>query len=312
MNDISANSPQTLGNLSGAPGVVKDSSTAEFSNDVIVASQEVPVLVDFWSESCGPCKQLGPMIEQIVREKAGAVKLVKLNIEQHPEVAQQLQVQSIPAVFAFVQGRPVDGFVGAQPESQIRSFIDRIIKTGGGAAGPSPLDAALDQAAVLLEGGDPENAAGIYTQILQQQTGNITATAGMAKCLMAAGQMDAAKQLLDEVPADKQVEPEISAVRAALELANEAAEAIGQSAELEAAVAANSKDHQARFDLSRSLFAQGNGETAVEHLLAIMRHDRNWNEQAARRQLIKIFEALGPEDPVTISGRQGLSSILFS
>jgi putative thioredoxin len=312
MNDISANSPQTLGNLSGAPGVVKDSSTAEFSNDVIVASQEVPVLVDFWSESCGPCKQLGPMIEQIVREKAGAVKLVKLNIEQHPEVAQQLQVQSIPAVFAFVQGRPVDGFVGAQPESQIRSFIDRIIKTGGGAAGPSPLDAALDQAAVLLEGGDPENAAGIYTQILQQQTGNITATAGMAKCLMAAGQMDAAKQLLDEVPADKQVEPEISAVRAALELADEAAEAIGQSAELEAAVAANPKDHQARFDLSRSLFAQGNGETAVEHLLAIMRHDRNWNEQAARRQLIKIFEALGPEDPVTISGRQGLSSILFS
>ena len=312
MNDISANQPQTLGNLTGAPGVVKDSSTAEFSNDVIVASQEAPVLVDFWSESCGPCKQLGPILEKVVQEKAGAVKLVKLNIEQHPEVAQQLQVQSIPAVFAFVQGRPVDGFVGAQPESQIRSFIDRVIKTAGGASGPSPLDAALDQAAALLEEGDPENAAGIYTQILQQQAGNIAATAGMAKCLMAAGQMDAAKQLLDEVPADKQGEAEISAVRAALELASEATESVGQLAELEAAVAANPNDHQARFDLSSALFAQGNGEAAVEHLLAIMRNNRSWNEDAARRQLIKIFEALGPEDPVTVSGRQGLSSILFS
>lgn len=312
MNDISANEPQMLGDLIGDASAIKDSSTAEFSDDVIVASQEVPVIVDFWAEWCGPCKQLGPIIEKVVREKAGAIKLVKLNIEEHPEVAQQLQVQSIPAVFAFVHGRPVDAFVGAQPESQIRSFVDRVIKTAGGAAGPSPLDEALEQAATLLEGGDPENAAGIYTQILQQQPDNIVATAGMAKCLMAAGQSDAAKQLLDEVPADKQGEPEISAVRAALELAGDAAEAIGQAAELEAAVAQNPKDHQARFDLALAFFAQGNGEGAVEHLLAIIRSERGWNDEAARKQLIKIFEALGPEDPVTVDGRQGLSSILFS
>jgi len=312
MNDISANEPQMLGDLIGDASAIKDSSTAEFSDDVIVASQEVPVIVDFWAEWCGPCKQLGPIIEKVVREKAGAIKLVKLNIEEHPEVAQQLQVQSIPAVFAFVHGRPVDAFVGAQPESQIRSFVDRVIKTAGGAAGPSPLDEALEQAATLLEGGDPENAAGIYTQILQQQPDNIVATAGMAKCLMAAGQSDAAKQLLDEVPADKQGEPEISAVRAALELAGDAAEAIGQAAELEAAVAQNPKDHQARFDLALAFFAQGNGEGAVEQLLAIIRSERGWNDEAARKQLIKIFEALGPEDPVTVDGRQGLSSILFS
>ena len=312
MNDMNTNPPEMLGNLTGTPGLIKDTSTAEFSNDVIAASQEVPIIVDFWAESCGPCKQLGPILEKVVQEKAGSVKLVKLDIEQHPEIPQQLQVQSIPAVFAFVKGRPVDGFVGAQPESQIRSFIERVIKTAGGTLEPSPLDAALDQAAALLEDGDSENAAGIYAQILQQQPDNIAATAGMAKCLIAAGQPDAAQNLLDEVPADKQSQPEITAVRAALELANDAKEAVGQSSELEAAVSANPKDHQARFDLSIAQFAQGHNEDAVEHLLTIVRSNPKWNEEAARKQLIKIFEALGSEDPVTIDGRQSLSTILFS
>lgn len=312
MQDGIANDQPMVGNLAGDPGAIKDSSTEEFADDVIVASRDVPVIVDFWAEWCGPCKQLGPIIEKVVQEKAGAVKLVKLDIEKHPEVAQQLQVQSIPAVFAFANGRPVDAFVGAQPESQIRSFVDRVIKTAGGAAGPSPLDQALEQAAQLAEAGDTQNAGALYSQILQQQPDSTPAIAGLAKCLLAAGQTDAAKQLLDDVPQDKQNDPEINAARAGLELADEAAEAIAQSGALEAAVNDNPNDHQARLDLALALYAQGRGADAVEQLLAIVRNERGWNDDAARKQLVKIFEALGAEDPVTIEGRQQLSSILFS
>lgn len=312
MEDGAANGQPIVGNLAGDPGAIKDSSTEEFADDVIVASRDVPVIVDFWAEWCGPCKQLGPVIEKVVLEKAGAVKLVKLDIEKHPEVAQQLQVQSIPAVFAFVNGRPVDAFVGAQPESQIRSFVDRVIQAGGGEAGPSPLDQALEQAAQLFDAGDTQNAGALYRQILQQQPVNTSAIAGLAKCLVAAGQADAAKQLLEDVPQEKQNDPEISAVRASLELADEAAEAIAQSGALEAAVASDPENHQARFDLALALYAQGQGGAAVDHLLGIVKKQRGWNEDAARKQLVKIFEALGADDPVTVEGRQQLSSILFS
>lgn len=301
-----------IDNLGGDAGAIKDSSTAEFANDVIVASREVPVVVDFWAPWCGPCKQLGPIIEKIVMEKAGAVKLVKINIDDNPEVAQQLQIQSIPAVYGFVHGRPVDGFMGAQPESQIRSFIDRMIKMAGGDAGPSPIDQALEQAAELLADGQPEQAGGLYQQVLQQQPDNTGAVAGLAKCLLAANQADAAKQLLEQVPADKQNDPEIAAARAALELADEAAEAAGKAAELEAAVERDPSDLQARFDLALALYAKGDGEAAIEHLLTIMRTNRNWNDEAARMQLIKIFDALGASHPATVAGRQQMSSILFS
>ncbi|MBL23672.1 MAG: thioredoxin [Rhodospirillaceae bacterium] len=312
MQDGIANDQPTVGNLAGDPSAIKESSTAEFADDVIVASRETPVIVDFWAEWCGPCKQLGPIIEKVVQEMGGAVKLVKLDIEKNPEVAQQLQVQSIPAVFAFVNGRPVDGFVGAQPESQIRSFVDRVIKTAGGAAGPSPLEQALEQAAQLVESGDLQNAGALYSQILQQQPDNVSAIAGLAKCLSSAGQTDAAKQLLDDVPQEKQNDAEISAVRAGLELADEAAEAIAQSDTLQAAVDSNPSDHQARFDLALALYALGQGEAAVEHLLTIVKKERSWNDDAARKQLVKIFEALGSEHPATVEGRQQLSSILFS
>ncbi|MDA0656405.1 MAG: thioredoxin [Proteobacteria bacterium] len=312
MQDGIENTQPSLGSLAGDPGAIKESSTAEFTNDVIVASRDIPVIVDFWAPWCEPCKQLGPIIEKVVQEKAGTIRLVKLNIEDHPEVAQQLQVQSIPAVFAFVHGRPVDAFVGAQPESQIRSFVDRIIKTAGGEVGPSPIEQALEQAANFLESGDSESAGSLYSQILQQQPDTLAATAGLAKCLIAADQHEAARKLLEAVPSESQNDIGITAVRASLELAGQAAEAAGQSGELEAAVARDPNDHQARFDLALALFALGNSAGAVDHLVTIVRRDRSWNDDAARKQLLKIFEALGPEDPVTIEGRQGLSTILFS
>jgi putative thioredoxin len=312
MQDGIENGQPMIGNIAGDPSAIKDSSTAEFANDVIVASRDVPVIVDFWAEWCGPCKQLGPILEKVVQEKAGAVKLVKLDIEKHPEVAQQLQVQSIPAVYGFVHGRPVDAFVGAQPESQIRSFVDRMIKMAGGDAGPSPLDEALEQAATMLENGDAQTAGAIYQQILQQQPDSLPALAGLAKCLIATGQAEAARQLIDDLPEDQQNDAAIAAVRAQLELADQAAEAAGRAGELAAAVERDPNDLQARFDLAVALSAGQDNEGAVEHLLTIVRKKRDWNDGAARAQLLKMFEALGPSDPVTVEGRQKLSSILFS
>ena len=312
MEDVTAEDQSLIGNLTGDPSVIKESSSAEFAEDVMAASRDTPVIVDFWAEWCGPCKQLGPIIEKIVLEKNGSVKLVKIDIEKCPEIAQQLQVQSIPAVFAFVNGQPVDGFVGAQPESQIRSFIDRVIQRMGIAAEPSPLEQALSHAAELFAGGDSQNAGALYDQILKQQPDNTTAVAGLAKCLLAEGKVDAVKKLIADVPADKQGDAEISSVRASLELAGAGAEAANQLEKLETAIYEDPGNHKARFDLALALFAQGDKEGAINHLLYIIKRDRGWSDDSARKQLLKMFDALGNDDPATLDGRQQLSLILFS
>jgi len=312
MKDVTPGDQPSIGNLTGDPTVIKESSSAEFAEDVMAASRDTPVIVDFWAEWCGPCKQLGPIIEKIVLEKGGSVKLVKIDIEKYPEIAQQMQVQSIPAVFAFVNGQPVDGFVGAQPESQIRSFIDRAIQRTGGTAEPSPLEQALGHAAELFAGGDTQNAGALYDQILQQQPDNTAAVAGLAKCLLAEGNVDAVKKLMADVPEDKLGDADISSVRASLELAGAGAVAANQSENLEKEITEDPGNHQARFDLALALFAQGDKENAINHLLYIIKRDRGWNENSAREQLLKMFDALGNDDPATLNGRQQLSLILFS
>ena len=271
-----------------------------------------PTVVDFWAPWCGPCKTLGPMLERAVTERAGAIKMVKLNIDEHPEIPQQLRVQSIPAVFAFAQGRPVDGFVGALPESQIKSFVERVIKAGGGEGGPSPIDQALEAAAESVAAGDFSGAGALYGQILQQQPDNVKAIAGMAKCYAETGQPDSARQSLDTVPEASRNDPDVAAVRASLDLMEKAQEAAGRTGEFEARLQTNPNDHEARYELALAAYAQHQNERAIDELLEIFRRDRAWNEEAARRELVKIFEALGHEHPATLEGRQKLSSMLFS
>ena len=301
-----------IGETTVPEDLVKDTSTATFMADVIEASKETPVIVDFWAPWCGPCKQLGPIIEKAVKGAGGAVKLVKINIDENKEIAAQMRIQSIPAVFAFSNGQPVDGFVGAQPESQIKSFIERVVKAAGGAIGPSPIDQALEQAAEAEAAGDAQQAGGIYSEILRHEPDNTKALAGLARALMAAGQADAARQVLNDVPDDMKEDPEIKSAIAALELADKAGESVGQTAELESKVAANEADHQARFDLALAYYASGRSEETIDHLLTIVQKNRAWNEEAARKQLIEIFDALGSADPLVADSRRRLSTILFS
>jgi putative thioredoxin len=299
-----------IGTAPGPNGadLVKDGSTKTFMADVIDASHDTAVVVDFWAPWCGPCKQLGPALEKAVREAKGAVRMVKINIDESPEIAQQMRIQSIPAVYAFKDGRPVDGFVGAVPESQIKQFVKRL----GGAAGPSPVQEALDMAKETLAGGDAASAAAIYAQVLQHEPDNVEAHAGLIRCALARKELGKARQLLERVPAGQANHADIAAARAALELAESGSKAAGALTELRDRLARNPNDHEARLDLAAALFASDAREQAVDELLDLIKRDRNWNEQAGRKQLVKLFEAMGPTDPLTLASRRRLSSLLFS
>ena len=295
----------------GAPAPVKDIGQKEFMAEVIDASKEVPVIVDFWAPWCGPCKTLGPMLEKAVAATKGKVRMVKVDIDKNQAIAAQMRIQSIPAVYAFKGGRPIDGFVGALPESQIKQFVQRLATAGGPTEEDNVIEEALAQAKDLLDAGNHAAAGNIYAQILQHDPENPQAIAGHLRCLLKAGNADEAREILKELPPEIAKDPEIAAVAATLEIAASGAKA-GATAPLRAKVEADPKDHQSRFDLAMALFAEGEKEAAVDELLELFRRDRKWNEEAARTQLVKFFEAFGPTDPLTISGRKRLSSLMFS
>ena len=289
--------------------LIKDTTTAAFSADVIQESRGQPVLVDFWAPWCGPCKQLTPVLEKAVQAAGGRVKLVKMNIDEHPAIAGQLGIQSIPAVIAFKNGQPVDGFMGALPESQVRDFIERVGgKDENGAAG---IAEALAAAAEARAAGDAATAADIYSALMEQAPETLEAIAGLAELMFEAGNADGALAVLDGAPADKKDAPALAAVRTRISLAEQAA-SLGEAAEFERRLAADPKDHQARFDLAMIQNAEGKRMEAADNLLAIVKADRTWNDDGARAQLVKFFEAWGPTDGATLAARRKLSSVLFS
>jgi len=290
-----------------ADAVVKDTTTQAFVKDVIEESKRQPVLVDFWAPWCGPCKQLTPVLEKAVRAAKGKVKLVKMNIDDHPAIPGQMGIQSIPAVIAFVNGQPADGFMGALPESQVVAFLERLTK---GAVGGEAKD-LLKAADAALVDGDPATAANLYSELLAEDNSNVHALAGLARCYLETGSLEQAKQTLAMVPESKRNESSVAAARAAVELA-EQAKSLGPIAELEQKVAANPLDHQARFDLALALNGKGRRLEALEHLTSIVKRDRKWNDDGARKQLVQLFDAWGPADEATIEGRKRLSSILFA
>ncbi|MBI5163934.1 MAG: thioredoxin [Magnetospirillum sp.] len=287
--------------------LIKDTTTASFMADVIEASRKVPVIVDFWATWCGPCKQLGPLLEKVVREARGAVRMVKVDVDRNQDLAAQLRVQSVPMVYAFKDGRPVDAFVGAQPESQIRAFVQRL------AAGPQAvsIDDILAEGRQLLAAGDAEGAAQVFQEILAEDAANGPAYGGLLRCLMALGDTAGARQLLSTLPDEVAKHAEVAAVRTALELA-ESAGAVGSPADLRRRLASDPADHQARFDLAMAYYASGEHEAAVDELLELVRRDRSWNEDGARKQLVKFFEAFGTTHPLTVQGRRRLSTLLFA
>jgi len=296
-----------IGAAAAAPDLIKDSDSQNFMADVIEASQEVPVIVDFWAPWCGPCKQLGPTIEKVVKAAQGKVKLVKINIDDSPEIAQQLRIQSIPAVFAFHQGQPVDAFVGAQPESQVRAFVEKL----AGGIGPSPVDEALEAAQAALDGSEVAAAGNLFGQVVQADPGNPEAIGGLARCYILNHDLDHARQTLDLVPEEHKEHAAVVAAQSALALAEQASNA-GDPTELRQAVEADPPNHQARYDPAIALMRNGDNEGAIDQLLEILKKGADWNEGAAKTQLLKIFEALGPTDNLTKSGRRRLSAILFS
>jgi putative thioredoxin len=299
---------QDTGAMTGTAGdVVKDTTTQAFVKDVIEESRRQPVLVDFWAPWCGPCKHLTPVLEKAVRSAKGKVKLAKMNIDEHPAIPGQLGIQSIPAVIAFSIGQPVDGFMGALPETEVVGFLERLTKGKLGSEEKNLLEAAD---AALVEGNVTE-AAEIYAQILAGDSGNVHALSGLARCYVESGALEQAKQTLALVPEAKRNEAPVTAARAALEIA-EQAQSVGPLAELEQKVQANPADHQARFDLATALNAKGKRNEATEQLRAIVKRDRQWNDDGARKQLVQFFDAWGPTDEATVEGRKRLSSILFS
>jgi putative thioredoxin len=288
---------------------IKDSSIETFAADVLDASREVPVIVDFWAPWCGPCKQLGPALEKAVGDAKGAVRLVKVNIDENPEIAQQLRIQSIPTVYAFRNGQPVDGFMGAIPESQIRAFVQQL--AGGGHGGHDHADEVLAAAEEAFNAGDVGAAAQAYAHVLQDEPGHPGAVAGLARCYLKSGDIERAKTTLQLVRPDGAGDDAIRAIEAELKLRDQAANA-PDTAPLREKLAADPADHQARYDLALALDAGGNRESALDELLEIVRRDRKWNEEAARRHLVTLFEAMGPTDERTVAARRKLSSILFS
>jgi len=291
------------GNGGAAP--VKDVTAATFQADVLQESTKQPVIVDLWAPWCGPCKQLAPVLEKAVRAAKGKVKLVKINIDAEPQIAQALRVQSIPAVFAFDQGQPVDGFVGAQSESQIKAFVERLI----GPMGPSPIDQAMEQAAIAMEAKKFEEASAIYQQVMSHEPDNVDAIEGLCRALIGLGQVEDVRQLLEALDDELSADPKIQGVKSQLDLL---AEGAGDSAALEARIAADGKDLEARLELAKAYAAQNRRDEAVDQLIEIIRIKRDWNDDAARKQLLKFFEAFGHTDPATIEGRRKLSAAWFS
>jgi putative thioredoxin len=276
--------------------------------DVIEASMEVPVIVDFWAPWCGPCKTLGPAIEKAVTEAKGKVRLVKIDVDQNQQIAAQMRVQSIPAVFAFYKGQPVDGFLGAQSPAQIKAFIDRLVETSGGNAG---LEEAIAMAEEMLSEGAVADAAQTFAAILQEEDGNTAALGGLARAHLALGEVERARGILALTPKGKENDPAIAAARAQIELAELSAGA-GEAAELRAAVERDPGDHQARFDLATALIGEGDQAGAIDALLELFRRDREWNDGAAKVQLLKLFDSLGPKSETVQKGRRRLSSMIFS
>jgi putative thioredoxin len=284
--------------------LIKDTTTQNFMRDVMEPSRKTPVLVDFWAEWCGPCKQLTPILEKAVRAAKGKVRLVKMNIDQHPEIAQQLGVQSIPAVFAFQNGQPIDGFMGALPESQVKAFIDRL-------TGPGEGEVTIEEANAALEAGDVQGASALFAALLSEDRENADAAAGLAKCYIKLGDLKRAEQTLALIPDTKANSTAVASARAMLALAKKGA-AAGKEGELAARLQKNPNDHEARFNLALALNGRQARQEALEHLLEIISRDKTWNNSAAKTQLIEFFQAWGPDDDLTIKGRRRLSSVLFS
>jgi putative thioredoxin len=300
-------------NLSPAPAKdaapIKDGTESSFMADVIDASMEVPIIVDFWAPWCGPCKTLGPALEKAVKDARGKVRLVKIDVDKNQVLASQMRVQSIPAVYAFHKGQPVDGFMGALPPGQIKAFVDRLIAAGGGDQG---LEQALAMADQLLADGAASEAAQMYAAILQEEQGHPAALAGLARAHLALGDVEKAKAILDLAPPEKAGDPLITAARAQLELVEASAGAAGEAAGLRARLERDPDDHRARYDLATALVAQGDHEGAIDALLEIFRRDREWNDGAAKHQLLKVLDSLGPKSPLAQKGRRRLSSMIFA
>ena len=288
--------------------LVKDATDATFTADVIEASRETPVIVDFWAPWCGPCKQLTPVLEEAVKAARGAVKMVKVDIDQNQQVAAQMRVQSIPAVFGFFGGQPVDGFMGAQPASEIKAFVKRLADLGGTGNG---LDEALDQGEEMLDQGAAADAAQVFAAVLAEDAANARALGGLARAELAVGDIARARQTLDMAPPEIAADPAIIAARSAIELAEQTQDT-GEEADLKARLEANPDDHQARYDLALALLAGKDREGAVETLLELFRRDAEWNDGAAKEQIFKLFDSFGPKDPLTLTGRRRLSSMIFA
>ncbi len=295
--------------------LVKDVTLATFMTDVIEASRSGPVIVDFWAKWCGPCKQLGPLLEKLVRAQKGTIRLAKIDIDKDPEIAKQMRVQSIPAVFAFMNGQPVDGFMGALPESKLKAWIERLLKASqaAGINGDTvKIETALKQAGDFMAAGHIDAAQSIYAEVLEREPNNPDAYAGLLRCLMAAGETKQAHELFMKLPPEMRKNKVFDAMRSTVELAEQASKAAGSINDLQKTLEANPDDHQARFDLALAYYAADKREEAVDALLEIARRNRKWNDEAARKQLVKMFDSFGHADPLTISARKRLSSILFA